>query len=171
MKGLMMKRIALAAAAVLMAFAAMAATPPPAPPEPPRSGWIFVESKKADTHLLVSVRDEVPADVQPSKYPNVVEMHWRYKPDNIGLPAPAVVTQISKFEATIDPLQGDKLGFPMMIVTGSGERTWLWYVADPKAFTTALNRLLPGHPFPVVLNAAAKEPDWKTYRAMRAKIH
>ena len=49
--------------------------------------------------------------------------------------------------------------------------TWLWYVADPKAFGAELNRLIPGHPYPITLNATGKEPDWTTYRAMREKVH
>ena len=99
--------------------------------------------------------------MQPAKYPNAVEMHWKYAPDSKGMPPEKVVTQIAKFEATLDPLQGDRVGYLMMIVTGSGERTWLWYAADPKAFAKELNQLIPGHPFPITLNAAAKEPDFR----------
>jgi hypothetical protein len=165
-----MKRIALTAAALLAASVVTAATPQTVPPKP-NAGWLVTESKRLDAPLLVKVRAEVPQGVDTAKYATTIEMHWKYAPDAKGMPAPAVVSQIAKFEATIDPLQGDRLGFPMMIVTGSGERTWLWYVADPKAFAAALNRLVPGHPFPVTLNAAAKEPEWKTWRAMREKVH
>ena len=87
------------------------------------------------------------------------------------MPAESVDSQIAKFEAAIDPIQGDRAGYLMTIVTGSGERTWLWYVADPKIFASALNRLVPGHPFPITLQAVGKEPDWKTYRALREKMH
>jgi hypothetical protein len=168
-----MKRIAVALCAALIASALIAATPVPAsvPDKGPNNGWIITTSKQHDHLLLLKVRREMPAGVQPAKYPNAVEMHWKYAPDSKGMPAEKVVTQIAKFEATLDPLQGDRVAYLMMIVTGSGERTWLWYAADPKAFAKELNRLIPGHPFPITLNAAAKEPDWKTYRAMREKIH
>jgi Family of unknown function (DUF695) len=166
-----MKRIAVVLGLALIASSLIAATPAPVPDKGPNNGWIVTTSKQHDHLLLLKVRAEVPADVQPAKYPNAVEMHWKYVPDSKGMPAEKVITQIAKFEATLDPLQGDRVGYLMMIVTGSGERTWLWYAADPKAFATELNQLIPGHPFPITLNAAAKEPDWKTYRALREKIH
>jgi len=165
-----MKRIAVALGAMLIASALMAAVPPP-PNHGPNIGWVVTTSKKDSDLLLLKVRNEVPPDAQPAKYPNAIEMHWKYTPDDKGMPSPKVVTQIAKFEAAVDPIQGDHLGYLMMIVTGKGERTWLWYVADAKAFAKELNHLIPGHPFPITLNAAAKEPDWKTYREMREKIH
>jgi hypothetical protein len=172
MKGnIRMKRIAVVLCAALAAITLIAATPAPVPDKPHNNGWIVNTSKQHDHLLLLKVRNEVPADVQPAKYPNALEMHWKYAPDAKGMPPEKVVTQIAKFEATLDPLQGDRVGYLMMIVTGSGERTWLWYTADPRAFARELNELIPGHPFPVTLNAAAKEPDWKTYRAMREKMH
>jgi hypothetical protein len=165
-----MKRIAVALCAALIASALPAATPN-APNRGPNIGWVVTTSKQDDSLLLLKVRNEVPPTVQPAKYPNAIEMHWKYAPDSKGMPAEKVVGQIAKFEAAVDPIQGDHLGYLMMIVTGKGERTWLWYVADPKAFAAELNRLVPGHPYPIALNIAAKEPDWKTYRAMREKIH
>jgi hypothetical protein len=171
MKGITrMKRIAVALCAALIASALVAATPN-APNRGPNIGWVVTTSKQADSLLLLKVRNEVPPEAQPAKYPNAIEMHWKYAPDSKGMPAEKVVTQIAKFEAAVDPIQGDHLGYLMMIVTGKGERTWLWYVSDPKAFAASLNRLIPGHPFPITLTAGAKEPDWKTYRAMREKIH
>jgi hypothetical protein len=164
-----MKRIAVALCAALIATALTAATPPTA--KQANVGWVTTISKVKDNLLSVKVRNDIPADAQPAKYPNAIEMHWKYPPDAKGLPSEKVLTQIAKLEAALDPIQGDKVGYLMMIVTGAGERTWLWYVADPKAFAASLNRLIPGHPFPITLNAAAKEPDWKTYRAMRDKIH
>jgi hypothetical protein len=168
-----MKRIAIVVCAALTASALLAATPAnvPVPDKGPNNGWIVTTSKQHDHLLLLKVRNEIPADVQTAKYPNAVEMHWKYAPDAKGMPAEKVVTQIARFEAKLDPIQGDHVGYLMMIVTGSGERTWLWYTADPKAFAKEINQLIPGHPFPITINAAAKEPDWKTYRAMREKIH
>jgi hypothetical protein len=172
MKGTIhMKRIAVALCAPLIATALLADTPPAPINRGPNISWVVTTSKHADDLLLLKVRNEVPPDAQPAKYPNAIEMHWKYVPDSKGMPAEKVVGQIAKFEAAVDPIQGDHVGYLMMIVTGKGERTWLWYVADPKAFAAELNRLVPGHPFPITLNAASNEPDWKTYRAVREKIH
>jgi hypothetical protein len=168
-----MKRIAVAVCAVLIASAVAAAistVPPPKIDKGPNISWLISTTKVKDKLLLLKVRNEIPPQVQPAKYPHTIEMHWKYAPDAKGMPAEKVVTQIAKFEAALDPIQGDRIGYLMMIVTGTGERTWLWYVSDPKAFGAALNRLIPGHPFPITLNAAAVEPDWKTYRAMRQKF-
>ena len=164
-----MKRIVVTLCAALIA-SALVATETPAPAKPANNGWLVTESKQHDKLLLLKVRKEIPSYALPSKYPNAIEMHWKYTPDPLGMPAEKVVTQIAKFEAAVDPIQGDHIGYVMMIVTGSGERTWLWYVAEPRIFAAALNRLIPGHPFPITLNAGANEPDWKTYRAMRQKI-
>ena len=164
-----MKRIAVTLCAALVASALVAADTP-APAKPANNGWLVTESKQNDKLLLLKVRQEIPSYALPAKYPNAIEMHWKYTPDPLGMPAEMVVSQIAKFEAAVDPIQGDHIGYVMMIVTGSGERTWLWYVADPKVFAAALNRLIPGHAFPITLSAGVKEPDWKTYRAMRQKI-
>lgn len=163
-----MKRITTALGAALMASVLAAATP--SIDKPANIGWVATITKEQGNLFSVKVRNAIPADAQPAKYPNAIEMHWKYPPDDKGLPSASVLTQIAKLEATLDPIQGDRVGYLMMIATGNGERTWLWYVADPKAFGAALNRLIPGHPFPITLNAAGKEPDWKTYRAMREKV-
>ncbi len=170
-----MKRIAVTICASLVATALSAAVPTTTAPtttagaKPANNGWLLTTSK--DKRLLVKVRNQIPASTSPAKYPQAIEMHWRYAPDSLGMPPEKVVAQIAKFEAAIDPIQGDRLGYLMMIVTGNGERTWLWYVADPKAFGAALNRFVPGHPFPITVNIAQKEPDWKTYRTMREKMN
>ncbi len=163
-----MKRIAAALGAALIASVLAAATP--SIDKQPNIGWVATITKEQGNLFSVKVRNAIPADAQPAKYPNAIEMHWKYPPDDKGLPSEKVLTQIAKLEATLDPIQGDRVGYLMMIVTGNGERTWLWYVADPKAFGAALNRLIPGHPFPITLNATGQEPDWKTYRAMREKV-
>jgi hypothetical protein len=164
-----MKRIAAALGAALIASALAANTP--AISKQPNIGWVVTILKQEGKLLSVKVRTDIPSGAQPATYPNAIEMHWKYPPDAKGLPSEKTLTQIAKLEAAIDPIQGDRAGYLMMIVTGNGERTWLWYVADPKAFGAALNRLIPGHPFPITLNAAGKEPDWVTYRAMREKVH
>jgi Family of unknown function (DUF695) len=165
-----MKSLVAALGAALIASAVAAATPTPPPPKPANIDWVFTIMKQEGNLLSVKVRNDIPAGAQPAAFPNAIEMHWKYPPDDKGLPSEKVLTQIAKMEATLDPIQGDKVGFLMMIVTGKGERTWLWYVADPKAFGAALNRLIPGHPFPITLNATGKDPDWTTYRAMREKV-
>jgi hypothetical protein len=155
---------------MLIASALVAATPNSPANKGPNIGWLVSTTKKDNKVLLIKVRNEIPPDVQTAKFAKTIEMHWKYAPDSKGMPAEKVVSQIAKLEAAIDPIQGDRVGYLMMIVTGNGERTWLWYVADPKAFGAALNRLVPGHPYPITLNAAATEPDWKTYRALRQKF-
>jgi Family of unknown function (DUF695) len=165
-----MKRIAVTLCSALVA-SALAATDTPAPEKPPDIGWLVRESKLHDKTFVVKVRNEIPASAVPIKYPNAIEMHWKYAPDSLGMPAERVALELARFEAAVDPIQGDHIGYLMTIITGDGERTWLWYVADPKAFAAALNRLVPGHPFPITLNAVANEPDWKTYRTMREKVH
>jgi hypothetical protein len=163
-----MKRIAVALCAAFLASALTAATPATA--KQANGGWVTTISKQQGNLLSVKVRSDVPGDAQPAKYPNAIEMHWKYPPDPKGLPSEKVLSQIAKLEAALDPIQGDKVGYLMMIVTGAGERTWLWYVADPKAFTASLNRLIPGHPFPITLSAAGKDANWTTYRTMREKV-
>src|SRR5205807_9567126 len=84
MKGISrMKRIAVVLCAALAASALIAATPAtvPVPDKGPNNGWIVTTSKQHEHLLLLKVRAEVPADVQPAKYPNAVEMHWKYAPD------------------------------------------------------------------------------------------
>ena len=158
--------IALGAALIASSLAAQTT----APPKPVNIGWVTTITKLHDHFLSVKVRDNIAADVHPEKYPNAIEMHWKYDADDKGLPSARVLSQFAKLEADLDPIQGDRAGYLMMIVTGNGERTWLWYVADPKAFGAELNRLIPGHPYPITLNATGKEPDWTTYRAMREKV-
>src|SRR3954453_5342162 len=86
-----MKRIAVALSAALTASALIAAVPP-SPNRGPNIGWVVTTSKKADDLLLLKVRNEVPPDAQPAKFPNAIEMHWKYAPDATGMPAEKVVT-------------------------------------------------------------------------------
>lgn len=137
--------------------------------KPSNLGWLAFDSKKSDKVLRLKVRNEVPPAATPAKYPNPIEMHWKYTPDATGMPAESVTAEFARLEAAIDPIQGDKVAYLMIVATGNGERTWLWYTADPKAFAAALNSLVPGHLYPVTLHLGPAEPDWKTYRAMREK--
>jgi hypothetical protein len=163
-----MKRITVALCAALITSALVAATPAA---NTPNLGWFVAASNKNGKFVVVKVRKEIPADAKPAQYPNLIEMHWKYAPDTQGMPAEVVILQMAKLDAAIDPIQGDHVGYLMMTITGNGERTWIWYVNDPKAFGAELNRLIPGHPFPITLNADASEPDWKTYRDAREKVH
>jgi len=163
-----MKRITVALCAALITSALAAVTPAA---NPPNLGWFVAASNKNGKFVVVKVRKEIPADAKPAQYPNLIEMHWKYAPDTQGMPAEIVISQMAKLDAAIDPIQGDHVGYLMMTITGNGERTWIWYVNDPKAFGAELNRLIPGHPFPITLNADASEPDWKTYRDAREKVH
>jgi hypothetical protein len=166
-----MRPIAAALFALIVTSAAGADTP--APPKPPNIGWVAasLKLKNAEKLVLMQVRNEIPSDASPASYPTMVEIHWKFEPDAQGMPPERIATQQDRFQADLDPIQGDHLGYLMMIATGNGERIWVWYVADPKTFGDALNRLIPGHPFPVTVNVAASEPDWKRYRAMRERIH
>jgi hypothetical protein len=141
---------------------AMAATPG-------NLGWLTYDTTKGDKVVRMKVRNEIPPAATPAQYPNLVEMHWKYAPDAKGMPPQEVLTELARLEAATDPIQGDRVAYLMMVATGNGERMWLWYAADPKTFTAALNSLIPGHPFPITLRLGAAEPDWKTYRAMRGQ--
>ena len=163
-----MKRIAVALFTALCASALAAATP--VLTKPPNLGWAVTASTKNDHLMILKVRNEIPPEAKPAQYPNAIEMHWTYAPDAKGMPTDLEISQMAKLEAALDPIQGDRVGYLMIIITGNSDRTWIWYVADPKTFGAALNRLIPGHPFPITLHASASEPDWKTYRAMREKV-
>jgi hypothetical protein len=160
--------LAIALGAAFIASALAAETPAPA--KPVSIGWIGTMMTMHDSLLFVKVRNEIPAEVEPAKYANVIEIQWKFVPDEKGLPTNRILAQLEKLEADLDPIQGDRAGYLMMIVTGNGERTWLWYVADLQAFGAELNRLLPDHPYPITLKATGKEPDWTTYRAMRMRV-
>src|SRR5450631_2517124 len=103
-----MKRIAVALYAALVASALVAADTP-APPKPPNIGWLVTQLKMRDKAFFVKVRNEVPESVLPAKYPNAIEVRWKYAPDSLGMPSESVVSEIARFEAAIDPIQGDHL--------------------------------------------------------------
>ncbi|MEA2237171.1 MAG: hypothetical protein QOC81_1895 [Thermoanaerobaculia bacterium] len=150
------------ASSLLFARVAAAATPG-------NFSWLTYDTTKADKIVKMKVRSEIPPTATPANYPNLIEMHWKYTPDAKGLPAQEVMTEFARLEAATDPIQGDRVAYLMIVATGNGDRTWLWYAADPKTFTAALNNLLPGHPFPITLHLGANEPDWKTYLGLRGR--
>jgi hypothetical protein len=159
-----MKQMAAMLSFLTFAGVATAATPG-------NFGWLNYETTKGDKVVRMKVRNEIPPAAMPAQYPNLIEMHWKYAPDAKGMPSPEIMTELARLEAATDPIQGDRVAYVMAVATGNGERTWLWYAGDPKVFAAALNDLLPGHPFPITLHLGAKEPDWKTYRAMRGQAH
>jgi hypothetical protein len=165
MKGVPAILCAAIVATTLGAPVAAAATPPA------NFGWLVNESKQNDKPVRWKVRGDIPPGALPAQYPSLIEMHWKYTPDAMGMPAQDVTADLARLEAAIDPIQGDRIAYLMVVVTGNGMRSWLWYAADPKAFASAMNRLIPGHPFPVTLHLGPNEPDWKTYRTMREKVH
>src|SRR6266851_5395026 len=110
-EGIWMKRFAVAFGTAFIASVLTAETPAPA--KPVNIGWVTTITKLHDNLLSVKVRDNIAADAQPAKYPNAIEMHWKYVPDEKGLPTARVLSQFAKLEADLDPIQGDRIGYLM----------------------------------------------------------
>ena len=106
----------------------------------------------------------VPASVDRSQYPQMVEIAWPYEPNDEGFPDGETTVAMDTLEDALSPtLEENSVSLWTVTITGNGKRFWLWYTRDFDAFMESLNAALSKqNRFPIEISMF-DDAQWETY--------
>ena len=128
------------------------------------SGWSIATSEDNGKPLIFRIRNEPPPFVNQSNFPHLLAISWSFGSANNGMPSPEENARMAELEDLLDVgLEGEKVAFLTVAVTGNGVREWQWYASDRDAVMESINKTL-GHldPFPIEISFQ-DDPDWQGY--------
>jgi hypothetical protein len=126
--------------------------------------WSVAEAEKNGKPLLIRYRSERPQGVDTAAFPYLLSATWTYQANEAGLPAPQELELMAKFEDALESaLEASQTAHLMVILTGNGERDWLWYTCGEAEAMRQVNQALKGHkPYPVEFSVQ-QDRRWRAY--------
>jgi Family of unknown function (DUF695) len=126
--------------------------------------WTVAQGKRNGNPLLIRYRSARPHGVAATAFPCLLSATWSYRPNDLGMPSTEGMKLMDQFEdALVASLEGSQTAHLMVILTGGGERDWLWYTCGEEAAMRQVNQALKGHkPYPVEFSVQ-KDRAWKAY--------
>lgn len=126
--------------------------------------WTVLQAEKNGKPLLIRYRRQRPPGVEPAAFPFLLSATWSYRTNDAGLPGPEEMPLMDKFEdALVSALEASQTAYLMVILTGNGERDWLWYTCGEAEAMHQVNQALKGHkPYPVQFSVQ-QDRRWRAY--------
>jgi hypothetical protein len=126
--------------------------------------WSVTQLEKNGRPLLVRYRSERPQAAEAAAFPFLLSATWAYQANEFGLPAAEEMERMDRFEdALASALETSRTAYLMVILTGNGERDWLWYTTGEEEAMRQVNQALQGHkPYPIQFSVQ-KDRGWKAY--------
>ena len=126
--------------------------------------WSVAQGAKNGKPLLIRYRSARPHGVEAAAFPFLLSATWSYQPNESGLPSAEEMKSMDKFEdALASSLEGSHTAHLMVILTGNGERDWLWYTCGEEEAMRQVNQALKGHKRYPVQFSVQKDRAWKAY--------
>ncbi len=134
--------------------------------------WLVARGFASGRPLILRMRQEIPAGIQPTDHPFQITIRWGYEDrSNNGLPVPAALERMNELEDHLEPIEGPDTGFMVFSVTGDQRKEWIWYARDKAGFIQKLNEALAGcEPFPIEIYMA-DDPEWSAYLDLHREIN
>jgi uncharacterized protein DUF695 len=125
--------------------------------------WSVAQGEKNGKPLLIRYRTSRPHGVEPTAFPFLLSATWSYQPNEFGMPSAEEMKSMDKFEDALAALEGSQTAHLMVILTGNGERDWLWYARGEEEAMHQVNQALKGHKRYPVQFSVQKDRAWKAY--------
>ena len=135
-------------------------------------GWTIALARatgEADiTPYMVRVRDHPPAGIDRRQFPYLLEVTWPFFSTRGGQPEEAEEERMDEFEELIEEnLEGLNEAALMAVITGKGQRVWLWYLRDVETAERLFNEALAEQePYPIEINILL-DGKWEQYQKIR----
>ena len=130
--------------------------------------WFTALSENESGQLVtVSGRDELTEFIQSGKFKERVEITWKYKGDDKGMPSEALAEKMEEVQEVLrKAMEKDKLSILTGAYTGGEERIWVYYTRTVRVFGERLNEALA--PFEMLSLSIYTEvdPEWEEYLDM-----
>jgi hypothetical protein len=136
--------------------------------------WIIMDVKRGDQRAVARVRLDEPTDTPKEAAKSLVTVNWEYAGLPDGLPTRPENDGMGGFEELLDDLSGENGNSTLMlVVTGSRQRQWAYYVVDVDVFMAAFNEALAGTERLPIRIGTEFDPAWAYWQgfASRAVRH
>jgi hypothetical protein len=132
-------------------------------PSSPDDCWSVAHAEKNGKPLLIRFRSQRPQGVETAAFPFLLSATWTYPANEAGLPAPEETQLMDRFEDALAALEASQAAYLMVVLTGNGERDWLWYTHGEAEAMRQVNEALKGHkPYPVQFSVQ-QDRSWEAY--------
>ncbi len=131
--------------------------------------WSSPLTGDAGKTVIVTGRDYLDKIIASGKFPNLIQVSWRYNSLPDGFPDEADAELMGRvsdaFETTF---RKDKVAYLVGIYTGEGRRDWMFYAGNLNIFNKVFNRALVDieETVPFEIDAES-DPGWEHYAEMR----
>ena len=127
--------------------------------------WSVAQGEKNGQPLLIRFRNEPPQGVDAKAYPLLLSCTWSYRANGAGMPDAKELERMTRFEEAVESaLEGSQSGYLMVVLTGNGDRDWLFYSRGEEESMRQVNQGLKGHPVYPVEFSAQRDPQWRAWR-------
>lgn len=127
--------------------------------------WVILRMANGDERGIARVRVDEPSDVSRAVATTRVAIDWDYPPEVGGLPSSADAEAMADFERHLDDLSDENgNSVLMLVITGAGQKQWVYYVRSTEVFVDHMNQLLADcKRFPIAISAA-RDNEWEYWR-------
>jgi hypothetical protein len=134
--------------------------------EPAETSGIIGSVRENGFPVVYALVPELPAETRRSELPHLAVVSWNYAgSQRNGMPDPNTNERMLQLERTLSETFEEKVGSAHAYHrTGNGLKEFAYYVSDPGAFMTEINRSLRGLPrFPIDIKFYLDE-EWSDFR-------
>ncbi len=141
-------------------------------PDDSEGRWLIARGSASGRPLILRMRQEIPAGIQPTDYPFQITIRWGYEDrSNNGLPVTTALERMNELEDHLDVIEGPANGVLVFSVTGDQRTEWIWYTRDKAGFIQRLNEALAGcERFPIEVYMA-DDPEWSAFLDLHREIN
>jgi hypothetical protein len=126
--------------------------------------WNVAHAEKNGKPLLIRYRSERPQGVETAAFPFLLSATWTYQANEVGLPAPEEMRLMDNFEDALQSaMEASQTAYLMVILTGNGERDWLWYTCGEAEAMRQVNQALKSHKRYPVQFSVQQDRGWRAY--------
>lgn len=144
----------------------------PADPDAPEDtrGWVVVQFFNEDGQPLMARIKQYEAGFPRGRYPHRIDVFWPASEGaENGVPTPEDIDAMAVFENRLcAALEPDRQSTLSLVITGGGEREWVFHTEDPQVFLSRLSEM-PHEDgrYPIEIQHE-EDPDWTLFDAYQA---
>lgn len=139
----------------------------------PTRWWTAPMEGESGKTVMVTARDYMDKTIESGKLPYLVRVAWRYNALPDGMPEPADAELMGRVnDAFEEVLRKDKSAVLVAVITGEGQRDWLFHTHSLTIFNKLFNRALADIEETIPFEIEARsDPDWEEYREIRESTY
>lgn len=131
--------------------------------------WTLLRATHEGSPILIRGR-QFADSVDRAAFPIRLNVFWEMaEPDENGLASPTEVVALETFEdRLVQAVDHDGQSLLSVVITGKGQREWVFHTADPDEFVRRLTDMPQEEDrYPIEIEGG-EDPDWEYFEAVTA---